>query len=83
MPQVVVYGADWCEDTQHTRAFLRQLDVAHDYVNIEKDDDAREWVKEQNDGRERKPTVKIDDEVLRVPGDEELAARLRAHGITR
>lgn len=80
MSQVVVYGADWCKDTKHTRTFLNKLKVAHDFVNIEEDEDAREWVKKQNGGRERKPTVKIDDEVLAVPDDKELADRLKAHG---
>ena len=83
MSQVVVYGADWCEDTQHARQFLRQLHVAHDYVNIEQDDDARAWVKEQNGGREKKPTIKIDGEVLKVPDDMKLVDSLRAHGTIR
>src|SRR5919204_591730 len=54
---VKVYGADWCEDTQHTRQFLERLGVSYEYVNIERDESARAWVREQNGGRERKPTV--------------------------
>lgn len=81
MSQVVVYGADWCEDTQHTREFLNKLNVAHDYVNIEADDAARAWVKQQNEGKEQKPTVKIVEEVLKVPTDEQLEEHLRSHRI--
>lgn len=78
---VTVFGADWCEDTSRTRAFLNQLGVPYKYVNIENDPQARQWVLDENDGREEKPTVSIGDEVLSVPSDEELAEALREHGL--
>lgn len=78
---VKVYGADWCEDTQHTRAFLDRLGVAYEYVNIEEDARAAEWVRSHNDGRERKPTVDVAGQVLSVPTDHELTAALREKGL--
>ena len=83
MDKVKVYGADWCEDTKRTRALLDNLDVDYDYVNIEQDEQAARWVKEQNDGRERKPTVKIGERVLSVPDDVELESALRENGLTQ
>ena len=53
---VEVYGADWCVDTQRTRRHLDSLGVAYQYINIEQDQQASAWVKQQNDGKERKPT---------------------------
>ena len=38
---------------------LNRLGVAYQYINVEQDQQASEWVKQQNDGKERKPTVKI------------------------
>lgn len=77
MTGVKVYGADWCSMTQQTLSRLNYLNVPYDYINVEKDDRAREWVKRQNGGKERKPTVDIGGEVLSSPSDTELEAALR------
>ena len=78
---VEVYGADWCVDTQRTRRHLDRLGVAYQYINIEHDQQASEWVKRQNDGKERKPTVKIGERVLAEPTDPELEQALRQEGL--
>ena len=83
MEQVKVYGADWCGDTQRTLKFLDDQDVAYDYINIEQDERAANWVKEQNNGRERKPTVKLGERVLSVPSDEELESALHEEGLMK
>jgi len=81
MERVKVYGADWCEDTQRTRRQLDEWGVAYDYVDIEDDEQATRWVKEQNDGKERKPTLKVGEQVLSVPNEEELKGALRRNGL--
>ena len=81
MDKVKVYGADWCGDTKRTLRQLDSLNVAYDYVNVEGDEQAALWVKEQNDGKERKPTVKVGQQVLSVPSDEELKSALRENGL--
>ena len=78
---VKVYGADWCEDTRHTREFLDRLGVAYEYVDIEADDAAREWVREHNEGKERKPTLDVAGQILSVPDDHELTGALRERGM--
>ena len=74
---VEVYGADWCGDTQRTRRHLDSLGIAYQYINVEHDQQASAWVKQQNDGKERKPTVKIGRQVLAEPSDPELEQALR------
>jgi glutaredoxin len=81
MNTVEVYGADWCEDTQRTRQHLDRLGVAYEYINLEQDQKASEWVKQQNDGKERKPTVKIGEQVWAVPSNQELENALRQKGL--
>ena len=82
MERVKVYGADWCEDTKRTRQQLDNLGVAYDYVDIEQDEQAARWVREQNDGKERKPTVKLGNEqVLSVPDEATLESALRENGL--
>jgi len=78
---VKVYGADWCEHTRHTRAFLDRLGVAYEYVNVDDNPRAAEWVRQHNDGRERKPTVDVGGQVLCVPTDHELTGALRERGL--
>ncbi len=77
MSRIKVYGADWCEDTQRTRSHLDRLGVDYDYINIEEDEQAARWVRERNDGRERKPTLEINGRVLSTPSNEELDAALQ------
>jgi mycoredoxin len=81
MEKIKVYGADWCGDTKRTLRQLDGLGVAYDYVNVEEDEQASLWVKEQNDGKERKPTVKLGRQVLSVPDDRELESALRQEGL--
>ena len=78
---VKVYGAEWCEDTRHTREFLDRLGVLYQYVDIERDESAAAWVRGQNGGEERKPTVDIAGQVLTVPTDHELTSALRERGL--
>lgn len=80
MSKVKVYGADWCGDTKRTLRYLDRSGVDYDYINIEQDEQAARWVREQNEGKERKPTVEINGRVLSVPSDEELHAALEAQG---
>jgi mycoredoxin len=83
MDKVKVYGADWCGDTQSTLASLDRPGVAYDYVDVEKDEQASLWVKQQNDGKERKPTVKLGALGLSVPSEGELERALRDQGILK
>jgi mycoredoxin len=80
---VEVYGADWCVDTQRTCRHLDRLGVAYQYINLEQDQQASEWVKRQNDGKERKPTVKVGEQVLAEPSNSELDQALRQEGLLR
>jgi hypothetical protein len=48
---------------------------------VEQDKQASEWVKQQNDGKERKPTVKIGEQVLAEPSDQALEQALRQEGL--
>ena len=83
MNKVKVYGAGWCGDTQSTLRFLDGLRVDYDYVDVEQDEQASLWVKQQNDGKERKPTVKVGERVLSVPTESELESALREQGILK
>ncbi|MCA1562133.1 MAG: DUF2892 domain-containing protein [Acidobacteria bacterium] len=56
---IIVYGADWCEDTRRSLRHLRRLGVASYYVNIDEDLDALDRAKSLNAGRRRTPTIDL------------------------
>jgi glutaredoxin len=64
---IIVYGADWCEDTQRSRRLLRRLGIAHHYVNIDEDLDALERAKALNSGQRRTPTIDFGGRALVEP----------------
>jgi mycoredoxin len=78
---VKVYGADWCEHTRRAREFLDRLGVQYQYVDIEQDEAGAAWVRGQNGGKERKPTVDVAGQVLSTPTDHELTGALRERGL--
>jgi glutaredoxin len=78
---VKVYGADWCGDTKRALKQLDDLGINYDYINVEHDETASEWVKSQNEGKERKPTLLVGSNVLSVPNESDLEAALRQEGL--
>lgn len=78
--QITVYGVDPCEDTQQTRHYLNSMGMAYRYINVDKDEAARQWLLQQNDGEQKTPTVDLGGLVLSVPSDGELEAGLRRQG---
>lgn len=76
MKTIKVYGADWCPMTHRSIQHLKHRGMPFQYIDVEQDPAASEWVKNQNGGREKKPTIDIDGRVLSEPTNEELDAAL-------
>jgi glutaredoxin len=75
---IIVYGADWCEDTRRSQRLLRRLHVPHRYVNIDDDLEGLERAKALNHGQRRTPTIDLGlgGEALVEPGNDTLSAAL-------
>jgi glutaredoxin len=75
---LIVYGADWCEDTRRSMRHLRRLGVAHQYLNIDEDAGALERAKGLNAGTRRTPTIDlgIGSAALVEPDNDTLAGAL-------
>jgi mycoredoxin len=73
---IIVYGADWCEDTQRSMRHLRRLAVPYRYINIDEDLDALDRAKALNDGRRRTPVIDLDGATLVEPTNDALTAAL-------
>ena len=75
-----------CLDRAHetgfkTKAFIRALEVVRATPHDELVERAAAWVREQNGGKERKPTVDVAGQILCTPTDHELTSALRERGL--
>jgi len=81
MADVKIYGADWCGPTAAAKRHIADLGVQYEYINIEQDANAARWVADQNDGKERKPTIDVDGTILSEPTIGEIDRALEEHGL--
>jgi glutaredoxin len=77
-PTIKVYGTGWCEDTERTRHHLDALRVHYEYIDIEQDPAAQAWVKRQNGGKQKTPTVDMEGRILVEPTNEQVDEALKA-----
>ena len=75
----MVYGAAWCEDTTHVRRLLTQWGVQHHYIDIDRDQYAKDKVTRWNLGLSRTPVITIgalENPRLIAPSDSDLHGML-------
>lgn len=58
--------------TRSALSYLRARKIDFDYIDVEKDPAASEWVRAQNNGSEKKPTLDVGGKILSEPTDDEL-----------
>ncbi len=74
---VTVYGAPWCPDCRRSKQFLGEMRIPYDWVDIDQNPDAADFVREKNDGKQIIPTIVFSDgSLLAEPGNDELARKL-------
>ena len=78
---IQVYGTDWCGLTRHVREFLMTSRFEYDYFDIDRDDDAQQFVLSMNDGRRRFPLVVVKHQVVTQPTVAVLTRAIREHGL--
>jgi glutaredoxin len=81
MERIKVYGADWCGLTRRTIMHLDKLGVEYDYIDVDYDSDASQWVMKHNNGKEKKPTLEINGRVVTAPSNKELEEALRTEHV--
>ena len=79
---VLLYGRSWCEDTAATRQRLIELDIPFVEVDIEKDEQAAQYVEFVNHGVIHTPTLVFGDQefIIVEPTRDELLQALRRAG---
>ena len=79
MPEagLTVYGAPWCPDCKRSKQFLGEQRIPYNWVDIDSDEEGRNYVRKVNDGKQIIPTIVFEDGSMLVePTNAELAAKL-------
>lgn len=76
--KVKMYATTWCGDCRMARRWFESRGIAYDYINIENDEEAAEYVLRVNNGMRSVPTIVFPDgSVLVEPSPRELAAKFQ------
>ena len=76
-PEITVYGAYWCPDCRQSKQFLGEHQIPYNWVDIEANKEAEEFVIKTNNGKRIIPTITFPDGSFLVePSNAELAAKL-------
>ncbi len=74
---IQLYGAYWCPDCRRSKQFLGEQQMAYEWIDIEQDADAEQFVIEKNNGKRIIPTIVFEDGSFLVePSNAELAQKL-------
>lgn len=76
-PQITVYGAYWCPDCRRSKMFLGEHQIPYNWIDIEQDPEAEQFVIAKNNGKRIIPTIVFEDGSFLVePSNAQLAAKL-------
>ena len=77
--QIKIYATTWCGDCRMAKRWFDSHGISYEYINIEEDDAAADYVVHVNRGRRSVPTIVFPDgSVLVEPSPRELAAKFSA-----
>ncbi|MCA9921742.1 MAG: FAD-dependent oxidoreductase [Anaerolineales bacterium] len=76
-PTITVYGAYWCPDCRRSKQFLGEHQIPYNWVDIEQDKAAEQFVIAKNNGKRIIPTIVFADGTALVePSNADMAAKL-------
>ncbi len=77
--RIVVYGASWCRDARRARRVFDKQGVEYTWIDIDEDNEARDFVRKANGGQVIIPVIVFPDESILVePTNYELATKMEA-----
>ena len=76
--RIFVYGTRWCGDCRRARRWLDTHQIPYDWIDIDQNREAEQYVKRANNGNRSVPTIVFrDGSILVEPSNAELAAKLQ------
>ncbi|MDI6695732.1 MAG: glutaredoxin domain-containing protein [Anaerolineales bacterium] len=74
---VIIYATEWCFDCRRARKFFDLHQIPYEWVNIDRDPKAEQYVLKVNRGMRSVPTIVFNDgSILVEPNDAQLADKL-------
>ena len=76
--RITVYGAPWCPDCKRAKQFFGEQRIAYRWVDIDQEEDGRQYVQQINNGKQIIPTIVFEDgSILVEPTNAALASKLK------
>ena len=76
--KIIVYGTTWCGDTRRARQFFADHQIDYEWIDIDQDEKAAEYVKSVNNGNRSVPTILFEDgSILVEPSSAQLSSKLK------
>ena len=76
---IIVYGTKWCWDCTRARRFFDRNDIDYEWINIDENPLAEQFVLEVNHGMRSVPTILFPDgSILVEPSRAQLEKKMRA-----
>ena len=76
-PGILLYAANWCSDCLRTQRFLRKHKIAFEWIDVDQNSEAEQFVLNVNQGMRSVPTIVFPDgSILVEPSDRQLAEKL-------
>jgi len=73
---IKMYATFWCGDCRMAKRWFDTRGIPYEYINIEEDDTAADYVVQVNGGKRSVPTIVFPDgSILVEPGARDLAAK--------
>ncbi len=70
---IIMYGTEWCGDCVRSRRLLTNHNIPFQWIDIDKDKTARQFVRNINHGNSSVPTIVFPNGTILVePSDDEL-----------
>lgn len=74
--KIAMYATTWCSDCRFAKRWLDSHNIAYDYINIEENEQAAEYVMKVNRGARTVPTIIFPDgSILVEPNARDLASK--------
>jgi mycoredoxin len=74
---IVVYGASWCPDARRARRFFDEQGLSYNWIDIDEDLEAADFVRKTNGGKVIIPVIVFPDQSILVePTNYEMAKKI-------
>lgn len=78
---IVMYSTNWCGDCKRSKAWFDTNKIPYQEINIDKNQEALQFVQRVNQGNTSVPTIVFPDQSILVePSNEELEEKVKESG---